>query len=142
MITWRLASRRTNYTTTHHRTILALHSGDYPALCKLHKGQGVSSSYGCLFCFLRGVYTHSGQKMLWAQFRRWLPIDHPWRHDTRSFGSQETRLIPIKRTVASMEKLGVYPILLLVQRPIVCTLTNHRSTTCIQKRARLKVHER
>ena len=90
------------------RTMLALHSGDYPALCKLHKGQGVSSAYGCLFCFLRGVYVRSGRKMLWAQFRRWLPKDHPWRRDITSFGSRETRVIPLRRTVESIKVLGTH----------------------------------
>ena len=73
---------------------------------KMHKGQGANATYGCLFCFLRGMYMRAGRKMLYAQFRRWLPPDHKWRFDTERFGTVETREQPLTRTSEVVHQVG------------------------------------
>lgn len=73
------------------RTLLAIHGGDYPAMCKLHQGQGagiywsprlylneslVIGAYdACLFCHLKGRYIHAIHRFAYGSFRRWLPLD-------------------------------------------------------------------
>ena len=89
------------------RTILAIHGGDYPALCKLNKCQGATSKNGCLFCFIHGGGIPGlAKKVCFGQYRRYLPRGHQWRSASTRFPSAENRPPPRRKDTPTIAYLG------------------------------------
>lgn len=85
------------------RTKLILHSCDGPANGMVSNQQVAGAFWGCIKCEIQG-YT-SLKRVLYGQVRRYLPLGHPYRTDP-SFGEEELRGPPAKRTLAGVKAAG------------------------------------
>ena len=79
------------------RACLFCTSGDYPGHSKTNSLQGTGSINGCMECTLQGTKPVVYNRMIYGGYRRYLPMDHPWRSDP-SFGGEERRDPPVRKT--------------------------------------------
>lgn len=59
---------------------------------------GPGAYWGCAWCWMKGVYAKNLKRMMYGNFRAYLPPDHPMRDDVAKFGSVERGTAPSSKT--------------------------------------------
>jgi len=80
--------------------------GDYPGQAEVSE-MSCSGNYACHWCEKKFKFSISINRNVYGNFRRFLPMNHPWRKTTTStFSTNELEPEPAARTDASIKARG------------------------------------